>query len=68
MVLKRLIADRLFVFTDGFENYMNDREFLELFKNDVSGLKDKISEFSFRKNQEDPERFGHERSVVVVEI
>jgi serine/threonine protein phosphatase PrpC len=61
-------GDRLFVFTDGFENYMNDIEFLELFKNDVSGLKNKISEFSLRKNQEDPEKFGHERSVVAVAV
>ncbi len=58
--------DRLFVFTDGFEFYMQDPEFLNLFKTWDDGLQKRISDFSQKANLKDPDKYGHERSIIVV--
>lgn len=58
--------DRIFVFTDGFEYYMKNSEFLELFKKWDENLENHIAKFSKKANSEDPEKYGHERSLIAV--
>lgn len=60
------IGDRIFVFTDGFEYYVRNSGFLEFFKNWDQGLKERIREFSRKVNRIDPEKYGHERSLIAV--
>lgn len=58
--------DRVFIFTDGFEYYMQNSDFLELFKEWNEDLKKRIVEFSREMNSKDPEKYGHERSLMAV--
>jgi serine/threonine protein phosphatase PrpC len=67
-VLDLNVGDRIFVFTDGFEAYVKNEEFLALFKNGADDLEQRIKEFSQRMNHEDPENYGHERSLIAVFI
>jgi len=59
-------GDRVFVFTDGFEHYMENPDFLKLFKEWNKNLKERIAEFSEKMNSIDPEKYGHERSLIAV--
>lgn len=65
-VLDLEMGDRVFVFTDGFEYYMQNSDFLELFKKWDKDLKNRIAEFSEEMNLKDPEKYGHERSIIAV--
>jgi hypothetical protein len=58
--------DRVFVFTDGFEDYMANPDFLELFKKWDEKLKERIAQFSEKMNLIDPEKYGHERSLIAI--
>lgn len=59
-------GDKLFVFTDGFEHYVKNFEFTELFKDWSNDLENRIKTFSERMNMIDPENYGHERSLIVI--
>jgi hypothetical protein len=59
-------GDHIFVFTDGFEHYMINSDFLELFEEWNENLKSRIAEFSEKINLKDPEKYGHERSLIAV--
>lgn len=59
-------GDHVFVFTDGFEYFMQNPDFLELFENWGEDLKEQIAEFSKEMNLTDPEKYGHERSLIAV--
>jgi hypothetical protein len=61
-------GDRLFVFTDGFECYVKNADFLEIFKNWDDSLKERIAEFSKSMNLKDPENYGRERSIIAILI
>ncbi len=54
------------MFTDGFEYYVEDSNFLELFKNWDENLDKRIAEFSEGANLKDPEKYGHERSLIAI--
>ena len=58
--------DKIFVFTDGFEHYVKNPDFLKIFKDWDDNLKDRIAEFSKEMNHKDPENYGHERSLIAV--
>lgn len=58
--------DRIFIFTDGFEYYMQNYDFINLFKDWDENLKQRITEFSEKANLEDSEKYGHERSLVAI--
>lgn len=60
--------DRLFVFTDGFEHYIKNPEFTELFKNWSDDLADRSKTFSENMNRKDPEKYGHERSIIAIVV
>lgn len=59
-------GDRLFVFTDGFEHYAKNADFLKIFKSWNDSLKERIAEFSKSMNLKDPENYGHERSLIAI--
>lgn len=59
-------GDCIFVFTDGFEYYVKKAEFLVFFKEWNEDLKKRITGFSKEMNLEDPEKYGHERSLIAV--
>jgi len=59
-------GDRIFVFTDGFEYYVKNNDFLEIFKSWNNDLEKRIAEFSKLMNLEDPENYGHERSLIAI--
>jgi serine/threonine protein phosphatase PrpC len=59
-------GDRIFVFTDGFEHYVRNNDFLEIFKNWDNSLEKRIAEFSKLMNLKDPENYGHERSLIAI--
>ena len=58
--------DRLFVFTDGFENYMKDENFLKIFKDWKDDLSEKIKQYSEKMNLQDPRKYGEERSLIAI--
>ena len=61
-------GDRIFVFTDGFEHYVNNPDFLNLFKDWTDNLKEHIAKFSKEMNLKDPEKYGRERSLIAISI
>jgi hypothetical protein len=61
-------GDTLFVFTDGFEHYVKNPDFLKLFTDKRNDLRERITEFSKKMNLKDPEKYGHERSLIAVSI
>jgi len=61
-------GDRVFVFTDGFEHYVKNVDFLKVFKNWGDDLKERVAEFSKEMNLRDPESYGHERSLIAISI
>ena len=61
-------GDCVFVFTDGFEHYVRNFDFLKLFKNWDDSLKERVAKFSIEMNLKDPEKYGHERSLIAISI
>lgn len=59
-------GDRIFVFTDGFEHYVKNIDFSNLFRDWNDDLKERIAEFSKEMNLKDPENYGHERSLIAI--
>lgn len=56
------------VLTDGFENYIILPEFLSLFGQDWSNIESRVRQFTDIKSKENPEKFGHERSLIAIAI
>lgn len=65
-VLNLEIDDRIFVFTDGFENYVKNQDFLNLFLEWDENVKERVAKFSEKMNLENPEKYGHERSLIAL--
>ena len=65
-VLDMAAGDRIFVFTDGFEHYVKNSDFLNLFKNWDNGLREQIATYSKEMNLKDPGKYGHERSLIAI--
>lgn len=59
-------GDRVLVFTDGFEHYVKNKNFTNLFKDWTDNLPNQITEFSTKMNLENPEEYGHERSLIAI--
>lgn len=59
-------GDFFALYTDGFECYFALPEFLSLFKSWPLDLEEKIKTFTAKKEKENPELFGHERSLIAV--
>jgi hypothetical protein len=65
-VLDLINGDHIFVFTDGFEHYVKNIDFLKLFKSWNENLKKRIAQFSNEMNLKDPENYGDERSLIAI--
>lgn len=59
-------GDKVFVFTDGFEQYVKNSDFQKLFLESNEDIKECIAEFSEKMTLEDPEKYGHERSLIAL--
>ena len=58
-VFKLEEGDKIMIFTDGFEHYVDNRDFQKLFLEWGDGLEDRIAKFSAKVNNEDPENYWH---------
>lgn len=61
-------GDLISVLTDGFEEYMKLPEFVSLFTKWTDDLEFQVKKFTTTKIDEDPEKFGHERTLVAVSV
>ena len=59
-------GDLVAILTDGFEDYIKLPEFISLFTSWPTDLESQIKNFTYKKAEEDPETFGHERSLIVI--
>lgn len=59
-------GDSIFVFTDGFEQYVKNSDFQKLFLELDENVQEHISKFSEKMTPEDPEKYGHERSLIAI--
>lgn len=60
--------DFIAVFTDGFEDYMKLSEFRAIFYKEFDDLDKRAKDFAQLKIAEDPDKFGHERSLIIVSV
>jgi hypothetical protein len=61
-------GDLLLVLTDGFEEYTKLPEFISLLKNNDQELISSLKAFTTKKAEEDPDKYGHERSLIAVKF
>jgi serine/threonine protein phosphatase PrpC len=61
-------GELVLILTDGFEEYLNSPDFLSVFEKWPEDLEKIFKEFTISKNLENPDKFGHERSLVAVLI
>lgn len=60
--------DTVVLFTDGFEDFLKLPDFTSLLTTWPTDLESRIKNFTKKKSDEDPETFGHERSVIAIRI
>lgn len=58
----------LAIFTDGFEHYMKLPEFISLFLNWPNNLSESVRAYAEKKSRENPDQFGHERTLIMVSL
>jgi hypothetical protein len=61
-------GDIVAVLTDGFENYFQLPEFINLLNKWPDDLESRLREFIAAKEKEDPAKFGYERSLIAISI
>jgi hypothetical protein len=59
-------GDTVFLLTDGFEHYLTLRDFMPTFDSDWDVLDGAIKSLTERMTREDPDKFGHERSMIAI--
>lgn len=59
-------GDLVAVLTDGFEEYMRLPEFISIFAKWPDDIELQVEKFAAAKIEENPEKFGHERTLVMV--
>jgi|GEM_PF-894400 len=59
-------GDIITLLSDGFEDYMKLPEFTSLLARFSDDLEQEVKAFTAQKADEDPDKFGHERSLIVV--
>jgi hypothetical protein len=59
---------RVLIYTDGFENYINNERFMDLFKEWPGDLHRKLRDLTSSLNKKNPSEFGHEKTLVAVLI
>ncbi len=61
-------GDLVFLYTDGFERYIDLPEFLDLFRRWPPNLKKELHDFSERKAREDGALYAHDRTLVALKF
>ncbi len=61
-------GDVLAILTDGFEEYIRLPEFVSIITAWPPTLESEIKELTAKKEKEDPDKFGHERSLVLASL
>lgn len=61
-------GDIVAILTDGFENYVQIPEFMSIFIKWSDDIESCFKKFTAMKGKENPEKFGHERTLIVVPI
>lgn len=61
-------GDVIMIFTDGFENYVKEKDFIELFLEWPENIRSKFKETTSVKSVESPNEFGRERTIIAVKI
>ena len=61
-------GDKFLIFTDGFENYIGFKEFLEIFREWPNNLQNKLEDIVAIKSKEDSAKFGSEKTLIAVSI
>lgn len=56
------------IFTDGFENYVRLPEFISLFTKWPDDIELRLKEFTATKAKDNPDKFGRERSLIIISI
>lgn len=59
-------GDLIAILTDGFEEFMGEQDFMSLFRNWPTDLESQVKKYTEIRSHSDPDRFGHERSLIVV--
>ncbi len=60
--------DLVTIFTDGFEDYFKIPEFVSMLRLPEKDLEEKLKLFTQSKTEEDPNKFGHEKTLIRVII
>lgn len=61
-------GDIVALITDGFEEYMNLPEFIDIFKSWPYDIESEIKKFTSARENEDFEKFGHERTLIMIKL
>lgn len=61
-------GDVIMILTDGFENYIKEKDFVELFLEWPKKIKSKFKKITDQKSIESPNEFGRERTIIVVKM
>ena len=61
-------GDVVMVLTDGFENYIKMEDFTKLFSEWPKNIKTEFKKITNQKSTEDPDKFGRERTIIVVKV
>jgi hypothetical protein len=67
-VLELSQGDRVFLYSDGFEQYFNLPQFLDIFRLWPDNLQEQIEALTAAKSREDGANFGHERTIIALKI
>jgi hypothetical protein len=61
-------GDVIMIFTDGFENYIKIKHFIELFLKWPKNIESKFKRITKQKSIENPNDFGRERTIIAVKV
>lgn len=61
-------GDVVFILTDGFENYINLPEFIQLFNKWPRDLDRRVKSFVAKKSIRNPRDYGHEKTIIAIKF
>jgi hypothetical protein len=61
-------GDRVFLYSDGFEQYFELPAFSDLFARWPEDLKQELQRYTAAKSREDGAKFGHERTLIAINV
>lgn len=61
-------GDLIFIYTDGFENYFNHKEFINIFENWPKNMEQQVEKFLSEKSKEDTAKYGSEKTLIATSV